>query len=56
LAGKDSKDAYYARTAPILAERTDGHFSTISGNHFAFQFSPDTFVRELRAQLSTLPT
>ena len=55
LAGKDSKDAYYARTAPILAERAGGHFLTISGNHFAFQLSPDTFVKELRAQLSTLP-
>ena len=48
LAGRGSKDAYYARTAPILAEKVGGRFSIISGNHFAFLLNPDTFASELR--------
>jgi pimeloyl-ACP methyl ester carboxylesterase len=53
LAGERSKDAYYARTAPILAEKVGGRFSTISGNHFAFLLHPDTFANELRLVLGS---
>jgi pimeloyl-ACP methyl ester carboxylesterase len=53
LAGRGSKDAYYARTAPILAERVGGRFSTITGNHFAFLLNPDIFASELRLALGS---
>jgi pimeloyl-ACP methyl ester carboxylesterase len=53
LAGRGSKDAYYARTAPILATKVGGRFSTISGNHFAFLLSPDVFASELRLALGS---
>jgi pimeloyl-ACP methyl ester carboxylesterase len=53
LAGRGSKDAYYARTAPILAERVGGRFSTIAGNHFAFLLKPDSFASELRLALGS---
>jgi pimeloyl-ACP methyl ester carboxylesterase len=54
LAGRASRDAYYARTAPLLADRVGGRFSTISGNHFAFLLAPETFAAELRTQLGIL--
>jgi pimeloyl-ACP methyl ester carboxylesterase len=53
LAGRGSKDAYYARTAPILADKVGGHFSRVSGNHFAFLLTPDTFANELRLALES---
>ncbi len=54
LAGSASKDAYYARAAPILASELGCRFVTISGNHFSFLLSPAVFVRELRPQLNRL--
>jgi pimeloyl-ACP methyl ester carboxylesterase len=56
MAGRDSKDAYYARTASILAEKVGGRFSTISGNHFAFLLTPDVFANELRLGLESIRT
>ena len=53
LAGRGSKDAYYARTAPILADKVGGRFSVISGNHFAFLLNPDIFASELRLALGS---
>ncbi|MGJ5702907.1 alpha/beta fold hydrolase [Staphylococcus equorum] len=36
MAGADSKDAYYARTARVLAEKLDKPYVTVPGNHVSF--------------------
>lgn len=37
IAGEDSKDAYYARTARVLAEKLDKPYFTVPGNHVSFK-------------------
>lgn len=37
IAGADSKDAYYARTARVLAEKLDKPYVTVPGNHVSFK-------------------
>ncbi|WP_242685734.1 alpha/beta hydrolase [Staphylococcus simiae] len=37
IAGADSKDAYYGRTARVLAEKLDQPYGTVPGNHVSFR-------------------
>jgi pimeloyl-ACP methyl ester carboxylesterase len=58
-AGRRSADAYYARTARVMAERLGCRYVDMSGNHFAFMIEPAVFAAELRdilRRLSTTPT
>jgi pimeloyl-ACP methyl ester carboxylesterase len=58
-AGGRSADAYYARTARVMAERLECRYVEMSGNHFAFMIEPAVFAAELRdilRRLSTAPT
>jgi pimeloyl-ACP methyl ester carboxylesterase len=58
-AGLRSADAYYARTARVMAERLGCRYVDMSGNHFAFMIEPAVFAAELRdilAGLSMPPT
>ncbi len=45
LRGAASEDAYYARTAPIVAELAGGTCVTVPGNHLAFTLEPETFCK-----------
>jgi pimeloyl-ACP methyl ester carboxylesterase len=54
LAGRGSRDAYYARTARVLADQVPCRYATVSGNHFAFLLDPEVFAAELREHLASL--
>lgn len=45
LRGVESEDAYYARTAPIVADLTGGACITVPGNHLAFTLEPEIFSK-----------
>ncbi len=49
LRGALSEDAYYARTAPIVAELAGGTCLTVPGNHLAFTLEPETFSKPIFA-------
>jgi pimeloyl-ACP methyl ester carboxylesterase len=49
--GRASKEAYYVRTARIIAERLECPLVEMEGNHLAFMIDPPTFARELREML-----
>jgi len=51
VAGRASEDAYYARTAQVLAERVGCAHAVVAGNHIAFVSDPATFAAELRGLL-----
>jgi pimeloyl-ACP methyl ester carboxylesterase len=53
-AGRRSADAYYARTARVMAERLGCRYVDMSGNHLAFEFDPPAFAAELRQILQEL--
>jgi pimeloyl-ACP methyl ester carboxylesterase len=53
-AGRRSADAYYARTARVMAERLGCRYVDMSGNHFAFAIEPAVFAAELRDVLQGL--
>ncbi len=50
-AGHASADAYYARTARIIAERAGCPFAEFPGNHIAFITEPEAFATRLRDTL-----
>ncbi|MFI6637833.1 alpha/beta hydrolase [Nonomuraea fuscirosea] len=50
-AGSASAGAFYARTAPIIAERTGCPFVEFPGNHIAFINDPEPFAQALRDAL-----
>jgi hypothetical protein len=50
-AGHDSADAYYARTARVIAERLGCRYVEYPGHHLAFQTDPGPFAGQLRAVL-----
>jgi hypothetical protein len=50
-AGHDSADAYYARTARVIAERLSCRYVGFPGHHLAFQTDPGPFAAQLRAVL-----
>jgi pimeloyl-ACP methyl ester carboxylesterase len=54
VSGRDSKDAYYARTAKIISEVIGCPHRVISSHHLAFVADPATFASELRAMLREL--
>jgi len=47
--GSASADAYYARTAPIIAERTGAQLVEFAGHHFSFADEPARFAADIRA-------
>ena len=49
--GADSADAYYARTAPILAQATGARLAPFAGHHFAFAADPARYAADIRAAL-----
>ena len=53
-AGRRSADAYYARTARVMAERLGCRYVDMSGNHLAFVTEPAVFAAELREILRGL--
>jgi pimeloyl-ACP methyl ester carboxylesterase len=53
-AGRRSADAYYARTARVMAERLGCRYVDMSGNHLAFVIEPAVFAAELRHILQEL--
>jgi pimeloyl-ACP methyl ester carboxylesterase len=57
-AGRRSADAYYARTARVMAERLGCRYVDMSGNHLAFVIEPAVFAAELRDVLRgiSMPT
>lgn len=55
LRGEASGEAYYARTAPILAEALGGTCRTVPGNHVAFIFDPAPFAAAIREAFATAP-
>ncbi|MEV0404962.1 alpha/beta hydrolase [Actinoallomurus sp. NPDC050550] len=50
-AGRDSADAYYARTARIQAERLGCPYIEFPGNHLGFIFEAEAFATALRSAL-----
>lgn len=58
LAGEKSGEAFYVRTAQVIAERLKCPFVRVPGNHLAFIFEPVPFAQSLRRvieQYSTSP-
>jgi pimeloyl-ACP methyl ester carboxylesterase len=61
-AGRRSADAYYARTARLLAERLGCPYAEFPGNHMAFAIEPVAFAAAIRevlhgfARAHTAPT
>ena len=55
-AGADSADAYYARTARLVAERIDIPCFDFPGHHISYIDQPDEFATALRRGLETLRT
>lgn len=53
-AGTVSGDAYYARTARLVAERLDIPYFDFPGHHVSYLDMPDEFASSLRAALATL--
>ena len=53
-AGRRSADAYYARTARLLAERLGCRYAEFPGNHNAFMNDTDAFAASLREALQQL--
>jgi pimeloyl-ACP methyl ester carboxylesterase len=53
-AGSRSADAYYARTARILAQRLDCRYVEFPGNHFAYRTDTVAFAEVLRQVLHDL--
>jgi pimeloyl-ACP methyl ester carboxylesterase len=53
-AGRDSADAYYARTARLQAERLRCPYIDFPGNHLGFIFEAETFAATLRSALHDL--
>jgi pimeloyl-ACP methyl ester carboxylesterase len=53
-AGRRSADAYYARTARILAERLGCQYVEFPGNHMAFMSDTEAFAAALREVLQDL--
>ncbi|NIH83532.1 hypothetical protein [Amycolatopsis granulosa] len=51
-AGRDSADAYYARTAGIQAERLGCPCVEFPGNHLGFMFQAGAFAAALRSTLA----
>ena len=51
-AGRDSADAYYARTARLLAQEIPCHYHAFSGHHFSFGDAPEVYARDIRAALA----
>ena len=45
LRGTASDDAYYARTAPLVADLVGGTCLTVPGNHLAFALEPEPFTK-----------
>ena len=52
--GRLSQDAYYARTADVIAEAVGCPMHVMSGNHIACVTDPATFAAELRPLLQEL--
>jgi hypothetical protein len=52
LRGEASGDAYYARTAPIIAELTGGTSLTVPGNHLAFTLAAEPFAKAVLEAIS----
>ena len=52
--GRLSANAYYARSADVVSERTGCPLRVMSGNHIAHLADPTTFAAELRAMLNEL--
>jgi pimeloyl-ACP methyl ester carboxylesterase len=50
-AGTLSADAYYARTARVMAEKLGCRYVEMKGNHLAFIIDPPTFATELQSIL-----
>ncbi|NMM04296.1 alpha/beta hydrolase [Paraburkholderia sp. RP-4-7] len=50
-AGTLSAEAYYARTARVMAEKLGGRYVEMKGNHLAFVIDPPTFAAELQSIL-----
>jgi pimeloyl-ACP methyl ester carboxylesterase len=55
-AGRASADAYYARTARVIADRLGCPYVEMSGHHLAFVAQPAVFAAELRLILRDLDT
>lgn len=53
-AGTASADAYYARTARVLADRLGCRYTEFPGNHLAFLFDAENFAPVLRDALRGL--
>ncbi len=53
-AGRRSADAYYARTARLLAERLSCRYAEFPGNHMAFINDTEAFAVTLREALQGL--
>lgn len=53
-AGRASLDAYYARTARVLAATLACPYVDMDGHHLAFVTAPDLFANELRTMLQLL--
>lgn len=51
-AGRASTGAFYARTAPIIAEETGCPYADFPGNHIAFITDPEPFSARLRDLLT----
>ncbi len=51
-AGRDSADAYYARTARLLAQTLPCGYHEFAGHHFSFGDAPETYARDIRAALA----
>lgn len=51
-AGRASGNAYYARTARVIAERTGCRYIEFPGHQLAFQSEPDAFAGTLRQALA----
>jgi len=56
VSGRDSKDAYYARTAKIVSDVVGCTHRVISGHHLSYQSDAATFASELRLMLRELKT
>ena len=54
LRGAASGEAYYARTASILAEALGGEVKTVPGNHVAFIFQPEPIAALLRENFGAI--
>ncbi len=53
-AGRASGEAYYARTARLLAPLVGGRYADVPGNHLAFMIEPAPFATALRTILHDL--